>query len=155
MIFRLCIVLLLLLPAGARCEDYRTVYLRNLCLRAGTEKDASLKLYRETIRVEVSDPPIYVCFKGMALLMQAKHDCRIWERMGYFRKGCAYLDRAIRRDPRNAEMRFYRYCVQTQAPAWLGYHSDIDEDRNVLRSNLEQIVDPELKQKILNYLVKT
>jgi hypothetical protein len=62
------------------------------------------------------------------------------------------IKKAIARDPLNLEMRFIRYSIQSNLPAFLGYRDELDTDKQFLLDKTRYSKDLELKEMILNYL---
>lgn len=57
------------------------------------------------------------------------------DKLKYFRKGKALLDKAVTLEPTHVEIRFLRFATQTKAPSFLGYSGNIDEDKKVILTN--------------------
>lgn len=148
----ICTFVLLFSGLHALRAEEKFKRLRSLCIRAGTERAAANKLFSETSSVTVADSPVLVCFRGMALLLHAKYVRDLWLRYKSFMQGRKMLEAAIKRDPQNVEMRFYRYCVQIEAPLVLGYHAALDTDRSVLLANWRLVNDAELQHRIRKIL---
>lgn len=62
-----------------------------------------------------------------------------------FNQGKAHIEKAINWEPDNAELRFVRLSVQSNAPRFLGYHENIVDDteflilhRNKIKSTVVQ-----------------
>ncbi|NNU33869.1 hypothetical protein HK413_06425 [Mucilaginibacter sp. S1162] len=49
-------------------------------------------------------------------------------------------------------MRFIRFSIQNNLPAFLDYHDELDSDKHYLMVNTKNSNDPELKEMIFNYL---
>ncbi len=62
-----------------------------------------------------------------------------------FNKGKKNIEKAIKNEPDNVELRFIRLSVQKNAPSFLGYKSNIKEDIQFIKNNHSQI-----KSDILN-----
>jgi hypothetical protein len=48
-------------------------------------------------------------------------------------------------------MHFIRYSIQSNLPAFLGYHDELDKDKRFLLDNTKTSKDPELQEMIFNY----
>jgi hypothetical protein len=64
------------------------------------------------------------------------------ERLEVFSKGRAMLDSAITAEPNNPELRFLRLLIQANAPAYLGYSSDIMADSAFISQNMQHMSIP-------------
>lgn len=91
-------------------------------------------------------------YRGMCYMIKANHAWNPYNKLSYFVKGKNMLDGAIGSDRSNVELRFLRFCVQTNAPGFLGYSDRIEEDKAVIMSGYQQLTDKDLKMRIKNYL---
>jgi len=60
------------------------------------------------------------------------------KKISYFRKGKDLIAEAVKLQPDNFEIRFLRFATQSKTPSFLGYHQNIDEDKQFLLANLEK-----------------
>lgn len=58
------------------------------------------------------------------------------EKLKYFRRGKQLLDESVKQQSTNVEIRFLRFATQTKAPSFLGYTSNIDEDKIFILKNI-------------------
>lgn len=96
--------------------------------------------------------PVFLGYKGCATMMMADHVFNPISKWNYFKKGKIMLERAIQADAGNAELRFLRFCTQTNIPSFLGYKSNIQEDKAMLLQVRNNIADADLKSTIYTYL---
>lgn len=66
-------------------------------------------------------------------------------KLNTFNKGKKNIEQAIKKEPKNVELRFIRLSVQKNAPSFLGYYSNIKEDMQFIKNNRSGI-----KSEILN-----
>lgn len=66
-------------------------------------------------------------------------------KLNTFKQGKKNIEQAIKKEPNNVELRFIRLSVQKNAPAFLGYNSNIKEDIQFIKNNRSEI-----KSEILN-----
>jgi hypothetical protein len=80
-------------------------------------------------------------YKGVATAMYAS--CVGWpgEKIDYFNQGKDILERCVKGDPNDAEVRFLRYSVQCETPGFMGYSSNKKDDIAVIISFLQRGVD--------------
>lgn len=90
-------------------------------------------------------------YKGSATMMMAKYVFNPFSKMSYFNKGKNILEKAINTEKNNVELRFIRYCVQTNIPFFLGYKTDIKSDKEFILASLKRLDDMELKSMIVEY----
>lgn len=86
-------------------------------------------------------------YRAVAVMKRAKYAFWPLSKLAYFREGKANLEKLIRLNPDNIELRFQRILVQTQIPSFLGYSSDIDTDMKTLLANTGDI-EEEFKHKL-------
>lgn len=91
-------------------------------------------------------------YQGLCYMIRANYVWNPYNKLGFFNKGKEMLNEAISKDPANLELRFLRYCVQTNAPSFLGYNNKIVEDKKVILSLYVLSTDRDLKSRIKNYL---
>ena len=62
------------------------------------------------------------------------------------------IEEAIKLDPDNLEIKFLRFLNQINAPWFLNYKSNIDDDFKFINSNLDLISDERFKKIIIETL---
>ncbi|MBY0245640.1 MAG: hypothetical protein K2Q03_09325 [Sphingobacteriaceae bacterium] len=124
--------------------------LRNLYYASIASKKNAEKLHSIVDRKQ--DLPILLAYKGVANLLIAKHAFNPVNKFKYFNLGKKDLELAVKKDILNIEIRFLRYCSQTNIPFFLGYNDDIENDKKVILSQWQFVEDEDLKQKIKNYM---
>lgn len=95
------------------------------------------------------------CYKGAIEMVQAKYSINPMVKLGSFGRGKAWMEQAISKDTANVEMRFIRFSIQSNLPAFLGYRDAIGKDRKFLMAHITETRDAELKEMIINYLKNT
>ncbi len=70
-------------------------------------------------------------------------------KLNTFNKGKKNIEQAIKKEPNNVELRFIRLSVQKNAPAFLGYQSNIKEDMQFIENNRSEI-----KSEVLNKYIE-
>lgn len=124
---------------------------RNLYNKAADEEKAAsalLKLTENKNRTE----PVLLGYKAAANMVMAKHVGNPFKKMSHFNKGKDIFSTAIAADEGNLELRFLRFAVQAEAPGFLGYRNNLEEDKILLLKGVGQIDDPVLQGMVLNYL---
>jgi hypothetical protein len=64
----------------------------------------------------------------------AKHAGNPLSKYSNFNKGKKLLENAVKRDPKNLEIRFMRYICQEKTPSFLGYKENLEEDKKFILS---------------------
>lgn len=91
-------------------------------------------------------------YKGIAYMMMARQAWNPVSKWSYFNKGKHTLEKAIKADPSNTELRYLRFSVQTNLPSFLRYSGNIEEDEQFIRTHLQQLADEDLKMRVQAYL---
>ena len=99
-----------------------------------------------------SNTGLDLAYQGAFQAVWAKHASDPFEKLTTFRKGKKNLDKAVKQNPNLIETRFLRYSIQKESPAFLGYKSNIDEDKMLLNRNIKDVDDIILKQMIIDIL---
>jgi hypothetical protein len=127
--------------------------IRVLYQSAATIKQDAAQLNRMMVQVDtVTAAPVMICYKGANEMMQAKYALNPMVKLDKFNKGKQLMQRAFTRDTLNLEIRFIRYSIQSNLPAFLGYHNELEADKRYLLNNTKASKDPELQEMIFNYL---
>ena len=76
-----------------------------------------------------------------------------WKKYGHFKKGKKELEAFIKKNPNDLEARYLRFLVQSNAPFFLGYRSEIKNDYNMIQKNIKEYDLPDdYKKQILKHL---
>ena len=76
-------------------------------------------------------------YKGLSWAMMAEHSFLPHTKYNRFTTGRNMVEEAIKDDPLNAELRYVRLMIQLNAPAFLGYNSNVEEDMELLINAME------------------
>lgn len=146
------IFFLVMINSGSGAEQDALKNIRDLYQLAADQPEAAEKLMHMTGEAK-EDQPVTLGYKGAAHMMMAKHVVNPFSKMSHFNKGKKIFSRAIERSPRNLELRFLRFAVQSEAPGFLGYRESLEEDKRMLVSGAHEIQDPQAQKMIIRYLL--
>jgi hypothetical protein len=138
---------------GVNLSDARLLYF-------SLEKDqnAALKLNKLMDVENQSLVPVMLAYRGASSAASAGQAGGVNNKYNYFRHGRADLENAVRRDPDNPEIRFLRLATQTNAPGFLLYKSNINEDKKIVLAGLSGLLAKESERstalKIASSLLK-
>ncbi len=135
---------------NASLNEIRTLY-----AMAPNNRIASEKLSTLCLSIDSIASPVLVCYKGASTMIEAKYQINPLNKLAKFNEGKLLIEKAFKREPNNIEIRFIRFSIQTNIPTFLGYHSDIEEDKKNLINNMSLIADTLLKTNINNCLSKS
>lgn len=96
--------------------------------------------------------PLLLGYRGGATMLMAKHAFNPFSKLSNFRNGKNILEKAIKAESNNVELRFLRYTIQTNVPSFLGYNSHLEKDKLFLKQTVGGVKDIQLKKIITSYL---
>ncbi|MFN4972409.1 MAG: hypothetical protein ACK45I_00160 [Bacteroidota bacterium] len=96
--------------------------------------------------------PLLKAYRGAVLMIMASHYFNPWSKLNSFNSGKELLESAISERSTDAELRYLRFAIQTNSPAFLGYNTHITTDKEFLLTNVARIDAAQVRQKIVSYL---
>ncbi|MEI6594738.1 MAG: hypothetical protein WCO28_04180 [Bacteroidota bacterium] len=103
--------------------------------------------------VNINTDPVLLGYRGMAYMMQANYSKNPFVKLRNFNAGKTIIEQAIQKNPWNIEIRFLRFCVQTNVPLILGYSGDINNDKLFITLQWKRLNDLDLKNRISKYMI--
>ncbi|MEO6304734.1 MAG: hypothetical protein ABIP51_16350 [Bacteroidia bacterium] len=147
------ILVILILPLFVNATDL--VKVRDMYYKASTNRTDAELFFKIIPFVSGIDKSIVEGYKGMSFMIKANFDFNPYYKLSYFVKGKELLDNAIKEDPENIELRFLRFCVQTNAPVFLGYSGKISDDKVIIMKYYITLQDVDLKKRIQEYMINS
>lgn len=142
-----CLLLMVIISSDTSLDEIRTNY----------NKAVSDKILCEKMIAELSkthdESTDYLAYLGGFQTIWANHTFSPISKLNTFNKGKKNIETAIKKEPDNTEYRFIRLSIQKNAPAILGYKSNIKEDTEFLKNNQNQIKS-QILQKNIEALLK-
>lgn len=96
---------------------------------------------------------VYLAYFGGFQAIWASHVINPVSKLSVFKRGKENIEKAVANEPQNAEIRFIRLSVQKNAPFFLNYSKNVEEDEMFLRQHIKNINSPVLL-KMVNELLK-
>ena len=149
------ILIFLMLMANSEINQHSDLSVVRGLYQNAAEQEAAAKKLLEITREYNNQKPVLLGYKGAGHMMMAKHVINPFSKMSHFNKGKKIYTSAIAAAPKNLELRFLRFSVQAEAPGFLGYKQNIEEDKQLLLKGVGKIEDPQLKKMIMEYLLKS
>lgn len=115
--------------------------LRQLYKQAADNSSICDKLYKMLDNKETEQYPILLGYKGAVQAIRAKHSFLPHVKLSRFTEGASIIDRAIVKDSESLELRFLRFTIQANSPAFLNYRTNLDEDTQLLTDGLPLVGD--------------
>ncbi len=112
-------------------------------------------LYDELEGVSASSKAILAAYKGAVSTIKAKFAKSRKDKKDYFKDGVSLIESAIVAEPSNIEIHYLRLSVQENSPRFLGYHKNIEEDKQFIMSNYKAVSSSALKEAIKNFVMNS
>lgn len=87
---------------------------------------------------------IFLAYKAATRVLVAQHILLPLTKLAMLKEAMALFRQAVRLDPDNPEIRFLRYSIQYNLPAFLMESGDMSEDKRVILANLPRYAEFEL-----------
>ena len=113
------------------------------------------KLDGELSKIDTSGKPVLLAYKGAVLTLRAKFAKARSDKKEYFKEGVSLIESAVKAEPSNIEIRYIRMSVQENSPRFLGYHKNIEEDKEFILKNYATVTSKELKVIIKDFVLKS
>lgn len=120
--------------------------------KGADNEEIALKFYRLMEGSSPNTTPLLLGYKGMSEALMAKHAFNPFSKLYYFNKAKTSLNRAIQLKPQDAELRYLRFAIQTNAPEFLSYTANIEEDKDIIIKNIAAC-DAVIKEDIVTYML--
>ena len=136
-------------------SPYPPAILRRHYEQAAADKVAGEKFYNLLADYKDRDP-LVLAYKGAAEAIRAR-DASMFNKLTYVQEAARTFDQAVSLDPKNPEVRFLRFSVESNLPAFLGLSKHLDDDKELLLnatlSHPKSGLDPEVFRTIRKFLV--
>ncbi|HAW21218.1 MAG TPA: hypothetical protein DCX14_13645 [Flavobacteriales bacterium] len=86
------------------------------------------EVFHESMENLNSDSPLAIAYLGASKAMLAETVSNPYSKYNYFVDGKELIEKAIKLDPNDAEIRYVRFMIQSHTPAFLGYSNETKED---------------------------
>lgn len=120
--------------------------------KAVTDKSVCNEIIKE-LQGSNNVSALKIAYLGGYRTIWANHILSPIEKLKTFKEGRKLIEEAVQKESNNIEIRFIRLSVQKNAPAFLGYKSNIKEDEEFLRKN-KNAVSSEILSKNIDILLK-
>lgn len=117
----------------------------------GVKDEALCKEHYNTLR-KYAKSDVEKGYAATFQMFMAKHTGNPFKKMSYFNGGKGSLEKLIKSNPQEPELRFMRLCIQYHLPKYLGYRDSIEEDKDFMLENLYKMKDKETKALLFKYL---
>lgn len=111
-------------------HEVRAAFFQSTVNRSLTEQ------LHQQLSVSKFSSPVLLGYQGVAEAMMADRVLNPWKKYQHFVAGTETLERALKIEPNNLELRFLRFLVQSKSPRFLGYYSKLEKDKEFLLAGL-------------------
>ncbi len=136
-------------------SPYHPATLRRHYEQAAADKTAGEKFYKLLADYKDRDA-LVLGYKGAAEAIRAR-DASMFNKLTYVQDAARTFEQAVSLDPKNPEIRFLRFSVESNLPAFLGLSKHVDEDREMLLNaaltHPKSGLDAEAFRTVRNFLV--
>ncbi len=91
---------------------------------------------------------VELAYLGALETIWAKHVFNPFSKLKTFKKGKEKIEAAIKQAPNDIEIYYLRLSVQKNAPSFLGYNDNINEDTEFLKEHRHQIKSVVLQKNV-------
>ncbi|SRX52954.1 hypothetical protein [Aequorivita sp. CIP111184] len=123
--------------------------------KAVESSEIATKFYGDFAKVNTSSKPVLVAYKGAVSTLKAKFAKSRSDKKEFFKEGISIIESAIVAEPSNIEIHYLRMSVQENSPRFLGYHKNIEEDKQFLLKYYVSTSPKELKEVIKNFILQS
>lgn len=111
-------------------SPYHPAILRRHYELAAADKAAGEKFYQLLVDYKDRDA-LVLAYKGASEAIRAR-DASMFNKLTYVQDAAKTFEQAVSIDPQNPEIRFLRFSVESNLPAFLGLSKHVDEDKEML-----------------------
>jgi hypothetical protein len=126
---------------------------------ANGSKEKVDALFNSITDAQANQDPVLKGYKGTALTMMADYIGNPFEKLSKFNSGKALLEEAIQQSPRNFDLRFLRFSVQSNCPGFLNYAANLAGDKSFLLTEWSGIAtkinDPIFLKNVKQFLLQS
>ena len=125
---------------------------RLLFNKSASNEESCKKLMSVLNQYNETNNSTLAAYKACATMMMANHVFNPLNKLSNFNKGKELLEKCVAVDKENTEIRYLRFTIQSNAPAFLGYNNSISNDKAFLLNAVNDISDLQLKRIIISFL---
>lgn len=137
------ILFLLLGHIPASSNDSYLHGVRSNYIRAANDKKLCSKMIQELAKTE--NNTTLLAYLGGFKAIWAKHTINPIHKLSTFKEGTKLIEKAVKDDQQNIEVRFVRLSVQKNCPFFLNYKKNINDDIRFIKANKNNIGSTQLK----------
>ncbi|HYG52430.1 MAG TPA: hypothetical protein VD905_16075 [Flavobacteriales bacterium] len=126
--------------------------MRNAYFFAASNKSKLPALYK-VVEARLKNDHLYYCYLAACYSLEANFSNSISKKMDYF--DLSKQNRVKSFGVKDSfDARFIRFCIQSEAPVFLGYHKNIEEDKTYIVKHMKNETAGNYKTNVKAYLLK-
>jgi hypothetical protein len=129
------------------------VEVRKLFYLASESSSKSEDFFEKMLLIEDDSLGVHKGYLAMAYMLQAKYVWNPYNKLKFFRRGQDLLEAQIKNHSTSVELKFLRYCIQSNAPFFLGYSNEVESDKNYIVDHYIADLDDDLKWRVKKYFI--
>jgi len=150
---KLLFIFISLLFFSIQSIDLNTV--RNDYKEAAQDKTKVSSFNEQLVSVTKKDSPVLLAYKGAGIALKGRYSKKIKSKKQFFIEGVTLVEYALKKAPKNIEIRFIRLGIQENTPKLLKYKGNIEEDKSFILSHFSTIKSSNLKKHIKAYVLQS
>jgi hypothetical protein len=150
---RQLIVVLLILAASLPVNAMTGSELRREFDSAVNDEDKAVSLLSRLDGLAFD--PVHLAYHAATTALLAKFSYNPWNKYSYCKQSMSEFQEAVKAAPANIEIRYLRYCVQSNLPSFLGMNKELSDDRTIMLLHLNESSDQDLNKRIASLLLDT
>lgn len=129
-------------------QDISTV--RENYIDASKSKERAYE-FNDSMANYTGDNKTMLAYKGASIALKAKFVSDRKTKKDLFTKGIQILEKALKDDPNNAEIRLIRLSIQENTPKIINYKGNIQEDKQLILTTFDK-QNKSLKKYLLTFI---
>lgn len=114
--------------------------LRDQYPQAANSSQLATTMWR-SCRKYAGDEAIIYAYQAAARALMSHHSWNPLEKLDYLKESMRLFRKAVKMTPENPEVRFLRFSIQTELPAFLSMNQDLEADKAMILARLPYFAD--------------
>ncbi len=148
---KFALYIVLFSTAMVQAQDLKS--LRETYPQAVQDSAIATELGEQLAGVDEGSKPVLLAYKGAVLTLKARFSKKKSDKKEFFKEGVGLIEAAIAAEPENLEIRYLRLGVQENSPRFLGYHKNIEEDKDFILKNYASVSSAGLRRVIKDFVM--
>lgn len=128
---------------------------RGIYMTASDSEAVTKQLHEQLESVKENAAPALLAYKGAVMTMMAKYTRKKGEKKAFFKNGATLIEAAVVADPSNLEIRTIRLSIQENAPKFLRYHKNRQEDKQLIVADFSKIKSNEIRRFVKSFVMQS